>query len=507
MDLAKNAAAIRGSFCIEEIPRQAGFVIFGASGDLTSRKLIPALYNLHRKRLLPRGFFLIGCARSTFTDETFRAGMAEAIRAQAEPSSEASLAGFLERCFYQEGDYLDPQLYAGLAQRLNELDRRFLLEQNHVFYLATPPNLYRPVIEQLGSSGLSRETAGCANAVRIIIEKPFGRDLESAMDLDRALSAVFSERQIYRIDHYLGKETVQNILLLRFANAIFEPIWNRRYIDNVQITVAESVGIEHRAGYFEQAGLLRDMFQNHMLQMLALVAMEPPCSFDADRLRDEKVKLLRAIRPYDPDAVARFIVRGQYRGYLDEKGVAANSRVETFVAAKFLIDNWRWEGVPFYLRAGKRLKRKSSKIVISFKAVPHSMFLPLTPADLAANILTFHVQPEEGISLRIQAKHPGPKLCMDALEMKFRYKEEIGVELPEAYERLLLDCLLGDQTLFIRHDDMQVSWSLITPVLKAWQGDPEFAHTGKLMRYPAGSWGPACSEELLGRDGMSWVRL
>jgi len=343
--------------------------------------------------------------------------------------------------------------------------------------------------------------------VRVVIEKPIGRDLASALALDRTLSAVFAEHQIYRIDHYLGKETVQNILLFRFANTIFEPIWNRRYIDNIQITVAEEAGIEHRAGYFEQTGLLRDIFQNHMLQMLALVAMEPPCSFDADRVRDEKVKLLRAVRPFEPAAIAVDFVRGQYKGYLEEPGVAPDSRMETFVAAKLLIDNWRWQGVPFYLSAGKRLKRKTSKIAVTFKSVPHSMFFPLTPADLAADILTFHVQPEEGITLRIQAKHPGPKLCMDALEMKFRYKEEIGAELPEAYQRLLLDCLLGDQTLFIRRDDMEVAWSLITPVLEAWEEDRDYSRTGKLERYPAGSWGPACAEELLQRDGRSWVRL
>jgi glucose-6-phosphate 1-dehydrogenase len=491
---------MRGSFCIEEIPRESGLVIFGASGDLTSRKLVPALFSLYRKNRLPQGFFLVGCARSAFPEDEFRARLAAALRPQA-PSGEV-LADFLERCFYLGGDYRDAALYSRLAARLAELDRRLRGQANHVFYLATPPDLYLPVVAGLSAAGLARDRPGAE--VRAVFEKPFGRDLASALELDNSLRAVLAEHQIYRIDHYLGKETVQNILLFRFANSIFEPIWNRRYIDNVQITVAEELGVEHRAGYFEQAGLLRDMFQNHMLQMLALVAMEPPPSFDADRVRDEKSKLLRSVRPFRLPDVQRSFVRGQYEGYRKEPGVAPDSAVETFVAARLAIDNWRWEGVPFYLRAGKRLERKTSVIAVTFKNVPHSMFQPLTPADLLPNTLLFHVQPEEGISLRFQAKRPGPRLCMDTTEMKFYYRDMVEGELPDAYERLLLDCLNADPTLFLRHDAVEISWTLLMPVLQQWEPRGE-GIPAALHPYPIGSWGPAAGEALPAADGRAWV--
>jgi glucose-6-phosphate 1-dehydrogenase len=502
LELSVPAVAdVRGSFCIEEIPSEAGFVIFGASGDLTSRKLAPALFNLYRKDRLPQGFFLVGCARSQFADNSFRAHLAEALRPLSAP--EETLASFLERCFYLEGDYADPALYSKLRKLLAELDRRFLQEPNHLFYMATPPDLYQPVIERLGAAGMVSDRPGAA--VRAIFEKPFGRDLASAMELDQRLHKVLGERQIYRIDHYLGKETVQNVLLFRFANSIFEPIWNRQYIDNVQITVSESLGLEHRGGYFDRTGLLRDMFQNHMLQMLALVAMEPPPSFDADRVRDEKTKLLRSIRPFDARSVGKIFVRGQYEGYRQESGVEPESTAETFVAARLAIDNWRWQGVPFYLRVGKRLQRKVSAIVVTFKNVPHSMFHPLTPADLLPNTLIFHVQPEEGISLRFQAKRPGPRLCMDSTQMKFLYRDMVGGELPEAYERLLLDCLLADPTLFIRHDAVEVSWSLLMPVLERWADKSANGPGEALHPYAPGSWGPAAAEALLAAEGRSWA--
>jgi len=514
MEQIKNSITVRGSFCIQEIPKPNGIVIFGASGDLTERKLIPSLFNLFQKKLLPACFYVLGCARSSLDDISFREKLRTAIK-KNDSIPESITKEFLNRLFYVSGNYNTNGLYTEIKNRLKILDEKFVKEKNHVFYLATPPNVYKPIIDHLGASGLAKEQCETSGNVEVVIEKPFGRDLESAMDLDRSLNQVFSEKQIYRIDHYLGKETVQNILLFRFANSIFEPIWNRRYIDNIQITVAESLGVEHRAGYFEQAGLLRDMFQNHMLQMLSLVAMEPPCSFNADRVRDEKVKLLRSIRPFPTDRIDRYIIRGQYGqgsvegkkviGYTQEEGVPADSIRETYIAVRLHVDNWRWQGVPIYLRAGKRLNRKASKIVVTFKSVPHSMFHPLMPEDLAQNVLIFHVQPEEGISLRIQAKHPGPKLCMDSLEMKFHYRDVIQGELPDAYERLLLDSMLGDQTLFIRHDDMQVSWSLITPVLKAWEEDREFRKTSALHLYESGSWGPDEAEMLLESDGREWI--
>jgi glucose-6-phosphate 1-dehydrogenase len=349
----------------------------------------------------------------------------------------------------------------------------------------------------------------------VVIEKPFGRDLESARKLDNELRKILRERQIYRIDHYLGKETVQNILMLRFANVIFEPVWNRNYIDSVQITAAETVGVEHRAGYFEQAGLLRDMFQNHMLEMLSLVAMEAPSSFDAKAVRDEKTKLLRSIRPFPKGKLGESLVRGQYSegsdasgatlpAYRAEPGVKPDSKIETFVAAKLFIDNWRWQGVPFFLRSGKRLPKKRSEIAITFKRLPHSIFSPLKPEDLNPNQLVLNVQPEEGLSLTIQAKQPGPKLCMGSLTMDFKYASilEEGETMPEAYERLLLDCMLGDQTLFIRSDAIETAWSLLTPVLRAWESDEPGC--GKLFSYPAGSWGPEEAEKLFDRVDQSW---
>jgi len=531
MALTQTTLNIRGTFCIETIPKPASFIIFGASGDLTHRKLIPSLFFLYQKALLSEHFYILGCARTQMDDEKFRASFFDKLKESLGKSSDTkasdnTVKSFLNRCFYIAGDYNSENLYINIKNRLVELDKKFQKEKNHIFYLATPPSLYIPIVQHLGKSGLS-DTPPNAGAFRrphgergrtcIIVEKPFGRDLESARKLDSELKKVFKEEQIYRIDHYLGKETVQNILLFRFANSIFEPIWNRRYIDNIQITVAELLGVEHRAGYFEQAGLLRDMFQNHMLQMLSLVAMEPPISFDANRVRDEKVKLLRAITPIQPHEIRDRVIRAQYGkgtiegrevpAYRDEKGVAPDSTVETYVAMKLNIDNWRWQGVPFYLRAGKRLAKKSSKIVITFKNVPHSMFQPLRPEDLEPNILIFHVQPEEGISLRILAKRPGPKLCMDTLEMVFRYSDVIEGELPDAYERLLLDCMLGDQTLFIRNDDMEVSWSLITPIAEVFEDKSKASLAGTLHIYPAGSWGPVATEELLQKDGRSWVRI
>ncbi len=508
--------SIHQSLCIEEAPPPCGIVIFGASGDLTHRKLIPSLFSLFRRELLPPGFFVLGAARSPLTPDVFRDRVAAELTEFFPEAPGAQVETFARRLDYLSGEYVDPGFARALAARLEVLDRRHGTRGNAIFYLSVPPFLYADVVANIARGGLVRPGAIAEDGWRrVVVEKPFGRDLSSAMALDEALGRYLTEEQVYRIDHYLGKETVQNILMLRFANAVFEPIWNRRYIDHVEITAAESVGVGYRAGYYESAGCLRDMFQNHMLQLLALVAMEPPTSFDADRIRDEKGKLLRAVRPFDPGAVNRWAVRGQYsageiegapvRSYRDEKGVAPGSTTETYAALRLAIDNWRWQGVPFYLRSGKRLKRRVTEIAITFRSVPHSIFRPLRPEDLPPNLLVLNVQPEEGISLQIQAKRPGPKLCMGRLTMEFRYREVFGTAPPEAYERLLLDCMLGDQTLFSRHDNIRLAWSLLAPILEEWQ-DPDKASRGPspLRLYPAGSWGPDAADALPGTDGAHW---
>jgi glucose-6-phosphate 1-dehydrogenase len=424
---------------------------------------------------------------------------------------EEQLAEFLGHCHFVSGDYAAPALYSELDERLTTLGAQYKTKGNALYYLALPPSLYGTVVDHLGAANLTREEPGALPWKRVVIEKPFGRDLNSATELDARLHQTLSEKQIYRIDHYLGKETVQNILMFRFANLIFEPIWSSRYIDHVQITVAESIGVGHRAGYFEQAGNLRDMVQNHMLQMLALVAMEPPASFDADRVRDEKVKLLRSIRPLSREEMEHCVVRAQYGpgevngehvpGYREAEGVAPHSQVETYVAMRLLIDNWRWHDVPFYMRVGKRLRRRVSEIAIHFKPIPHSMFNPIRAEDMQPNVLVLNVQPEEGIALTLQAKHPGPKLCMSSMTMDFTYREVFGEDPGEAYERLLLDCMLGDQTLFVRNDDVLCAWTLLTPLLEHWQS---LAAHDMILSYDPGSWGPLEADEMLHRDGRRW---
>jgi glucose-6-phosphate 1-dehydrogenase len=482
-------------------------VIFGASGDLAERKIIPSLFRLRARGQLPRRFFALGAGRTELTDDVFRERARIAIMSVVKDTSPDALKEFLSSLYYQPLQYDRPEDYKALAERLAPLDRAHQTGSNYVFNLSIPPGLYESVIRELGRSGLAQERENGRGWSRVIIEKPFGRDLATAQALAKETRRVFSEDQTYRIDHYLGKETVQNILVLRFANILFEPIWNRTYIDHVQITVAESIGIGHRAGYYEDAGCLRDMFQNHLLQLLCVTAMEAPSSFHANRVRDEASKVLRAIRPIPIDRVDECAVRGQYApglvngdevlGYRQEAGVSPESRTETFTAMKVVLDNWRWQGVPFYLRSGKRLAARRSEVVVRFKHVPHSLFQPLQPTDLTANTLVLRIQPEEGVSLSFETKHPGPKMCMSSVEMDFDYGQSFG-DPPEAYERLFLDAMAGDQTLFIRSDWINLAWSFLTPVLARWSAG------GAPASYDAGRWGPPAADDLLARDGRTW---
>jgi len=496
--------------CAEvEAPPNA-LVVFGASGDLTHRKLLGSLFQIFERGLLGEQFYLLGAGRKKLSDEAFRQRAQGAVQEKSGNVSVKAIKPFIDRLYYISGDYSNTLFYEGIKAKLAELDKKRKVNSSHIFYLAVPPFLYGTIVERLGSTELS--CPGEKQRARLVVEKPFGRDLQSAGELNDKIRRCFDESQVYRIDHYLGKETVQNILVFRFANTIFEPVWNRNYIDSVQITIAESIGVEHRGGYYDQAGALRDMFQNHMLQMLALVAMEPPTSFEADRLRDEKVKLLRSIQPFRLDELDRFFVRGQYGpglingeeviGYRTESGVDPRSKTETFIAAKLFIDNWRWKGVPFYLRTGKRLRKKDTEIVITFKKVPHSMFVSAGLGDMPSNVLILQIQPEEGISLGFQAKRPGSKICMSTLNMNFNYRSVFGVDMPEAYQRLLLDCMVGDQTLFTRYDGVEIAWQLLMPVLEAWQKDDSVPY-----EYAASSDSFPEADALIESDGRKWRKL
>jgi len=491
-------------------------VIFGASGDLTERKIVPALYYLARERLLPPGFSVIGCGRTHFTDDQFREKMREAVSEHLHlpaEEKEAFANGFGKGIFYLTGDFSQDAPYEQMKALLERLDRERGTCGNRLFYLATPPSFFPVTIARLGAAGLARPKNPSCNWTRIIIEKPFGRDLASARELNQTVTEVFNEDQVYRIDHYLGKETVQNLLVLRFANGVFEPIWNRRYVDHVQISVAEVLGVESRGSYYEEAGLLRDMIQNHVMQLLSLVAMEPPATFQAAAVRDEKVKVLRAVRPILAEQVAKFAVRAQYaegfaRGqkvpaYRLEPKVAPDSVTETYAALKLYIDNWRWADVPFYLRSGKRLAKRASEISIQFRRVPHLLFRDTPSEQIDPNLLAIHIQPDEGISLKFSAKLPGPTMQIRPVLMDFRYGESFGASPPTAYETLLLDCMLGDATLFNREDAVELSWELMDPILARWREDG----ASRLAFYEAGSWGPADADKFIEADGRRWQRL
>ena len=480
---------------MEPVCESTSIVIFGASGDLTSRKLIPALYNNFKKGRLSDCANIVGFARRPYTDETFRAYLREgAAQFTAETFDETVWEKFCARLHYFQGNLEHGDDFPHLNEFVGKLEGG---PANRLYYLATSPEYYSPVVSYLGAAGMARANDVLDGWRRIIVEKPFGTDLASAQELNQALHAVFDESQVYRIDHYLGKETSQNVLFFRFANTIFEPVWNRRYVDNIQITVAETVDVGHRAGYYDDAGVVRDMFQNHILQLLALVAMEPPSSFSADAIRNEKAKVFESIRPID----LADTVRGQYSGYSNAEGVAPGSQTPTFAALKLLIDNWRWKGVPFYLRSGKSLARKVSEITIEFQRPPHLMFHLPSDADFTPNILSMRIQPDEGIHLRFEAKVPDSDQGMRSVDMDFSYMSSFsGTVLPEAYERLLLEALEGDASLFTRSDAIELSWRLIDPVLHGWEG-PD---SPELVIYRPGSWGPRSADELLARSGKKW---
>lgn len=488
-------------------------VIFGATGDLTKRKLFPALYNLAKDDFLPHSFAVIGVGRQELTHEEFRAQMIDHLREFVPNGPDEKLVEwFQERTFYTGGDFDDDKkLFSDLKDLIGEVTTTLQIPDNYFFYLATPPNLFANVTQKVVKNGLGKEENG--NWRRFIYEKPFGHDLESAEKLNADLLKLLKERQIYRIDHYLGKETVQNILVFRFGNSIFEPIWNRNYIDHVQITVAEQLGVEQRGGYYDSAGALRDMIPNHILQLVTLTAMEPPVSFEADSVRDEQAKILQAIQPFRPEEVLHCAVRGQYgdgeidgekvEAYRGEDKVAPFSNTETFAALKLSIDNWRWADVPFYVRTGKRMATRHSSIVIQFKRAPFVLFRDTSIERLTTNRIVIHIQPDEGITLHFGAKIPGPIVNMGAVDMDFDYLDHFGEQVSTGYERLLFDCMIGDATLFQRADMVEAGWRIVSPVIDVWRALP----ARDFPNYSSGSWGPAESDTLLETDGRSWKNL
>jgi glucose-6-phosphate 1-dehydrogenase len=504
---------LREGLRLERIPDPSILVLFGATGDLAHRKVLPALYQLWRTNLLPHEFVILAIGRREYDDDKLR----DEYRATLEkysrvlPLDEPAWRSFASRINYQRLDFDAPADFDALATRLGGLDKQHNARGNFLFYLATQPSAFAVIVSQLGRVGLDHERHE-GGWRRIVIEKPFGHDLTSAVRLNREVGKVFRESQVYRIDHYLGKETVRNLLVFRFGNGIFEPIWNRRHIDHVQITVAESLGVEGRGAFYEETGASRDFLQNHLLQLLSLVAMEPPATFEADALRDEKVKAIRAIGAPTEAKVRNDIVRGQYdagwvgakpvAGYRDEPEVANDSETETFIAARLDIDDWRWSGVPFYLRTGKRLPKRATEIAIQFKEVPHRLFQD-SSSDPDPNLLAIRIQPDEGIMLRFGAKVPGLGLDVRSVTMDFTYGSAFSVDSPDAYETLILDALLGDASLFTRADEVETAWSIVTPIIEAWANEPP----PDFPNYEAGSWGPDAADELLARDGRKWRRI
>jgi glucose-6-phosphate 1-dehydrogenase len=484
------------------------FVIFGAAGDLTKRKLLPALYNLKAVGLLPRQLAIIGVARKEKSHEQFREEQSKDIREFATQKVDESLWAELRAgLFYQAGEFSDPATYTKLKAMLEEVARSHHTVGNVLFYLATPPEFFGEIVKRLGEAGLV--AAGSEGWRRVVIEKPFGRDLDSARALNAELGRVLEESQIYRIDHYLGKETVQNIMVFRFANGMFEPIWNRRYVDHVQITVAETVGVEDRGNYYDKAGVVRDVVQNHMFQLLALVSMEPPTSFHADAVRDERVKVLKAVRTWKPEDVLARAVRGQYGAgevggqpvpaYRSEPKVNPHSNTETYAALRIQVENWRWAGVPFYLRSGKRLARRDTEIMIQFRRPPLLLFEE-SEEQIEPNRLVLHIQPDEGIEIRMKAKHPGPAMELNTVKLDFSYSQFGETSAATGYERLLYDSMVGDSTLFHRADMVEESWRIASPIVDVWASLP----ARDFPNYAAGSWGPQAADALIQRDGRQW---
>jgi glucose-6-phosphate 1-dehydrogenase len=505
---------LREGLISRRTPEPCVLVIFGATGDLTHRKLVPALYNLAHEGQLPSSFAIVGFARRPKTNEEFRVELQQGVQqfSRFSPINRAVWETLTQGIYYHGSEFADDSGYDSLGKFLGQIDHTHGTAGNRLFYLATAPTDFAQIIQQLGARGLVDRGRNRHLSERIIVEKPFGRSLDTARELNHVLARVYDEQQIFRIDHYLGKETVQNILAMRFANEIFEPLWNQKYIDHVQITVAESLGVETRGGYYDHSGALRDMVQNHMMQLLSLVAMEPPASLEAEDIRDEKVKVLRSIRPIAPAQVQQFTLRGQYdRGsiagkqvvaYHDEPKVAPDSRTETFVALKLFLDNWRWASVPFYLRHAKRLPKQVAEIAIQFKAPPAVLFAAEQATPLQPNVLVLRIQPDEGIAIRMNAKVPGTTLNIQPVKMDFRYGGSFGARSPDAYERLLHDAIVGDSTLFTRRDEVECSWSIMDAILEGWSrdgGTPPFP-------YEAGTWGPTEADKFIERDGRQWRR-